>query len=76
MGAHHHHAVWVRTITTPSAGNTMVVAQLMRAEVISGVWRRVREGTIAPRIARAIRLLVDPHTRREYLVIELSARIV
>jgi uncharacterized protein len=67
---------WVRTITTPSAGNTILVAQMLPAEVISGVWRRVREGTIAPRIARAIRLLVDRHTRREYLVIELSARIV
>jgi uncharacterized protein len=68
--------VWVRTITTPSAGNTILVARMMQAEVISGVWRRVREGTIAPRIARVIRLLVDRHTRREYLVIELSARIV
>ena len=67
---------WVRTITTPSAGNTILVARMMPAEAISGVWRRVREGTIAPRIARAIRLLVDRHTRREYLVIELSARIV
>ena len=67
---------WVRTITTPSAGNSILVARMMPAEVISGVWRRVREGTIAPRIAQAIRLLVDRHTRREYLVIELSARIV
>ena len=66
---------WVRTITTPNAGNTILVAQMMQAEVISGVWRRVREGTMAPRIARAIRLLVDRHTRRGYLVIDLSARI-
>ena len=55
---------WVRTITTPSAGHTILVAQMMQAEVISGVWRRVREGAIAPRLARAIRLLVDRHTRR------------
>jgi hypothetical protein len=28
----------VRTITTPSADNTILVAQMMPAEVISGVW--------------------------------------
>jgi hypothetical protein len=34
---------WVRTITTPSADNTVLVAQMIPAEVISGVWRRVRK---------------------------------
>jgi hypothetical protein len=45
---------------------------MMQAEVVSGVWRRVRGSTVAPWIARAIRLLVDHHARCEYLVIELS----
>ncbi len=63
-------------MTTPSAGNTTIVARLTQAEIASGVWRRMREGTVAPRIARAIRLLVDRHTLREYLVIELTASIV
>jgi len=67
---------WVRALTTPSAGNTTIVARLTQAEIASGVWRRMREGTVAPRIARAIRLLVDRHTLREYLVIELTASIV
>ena len=67
---------WVRTMTAPSAEHTILVAQMMPAAVMSGIWRRVREGTITPRGARAIRLLVDRHTRREYLVIERSARIV
>lgn len=67
---------WVRALTLPSAGNTILVAQMTQAEVISGVRRRVREGTIAPRVARAIRLLLDRHMRREYLVTELTAPIV
>jgi predicted nucleic acid-binding protein len=67
---------WVRPMTAPSAGHAILVAQMMPAKVMSGIWRRVREGTITPRGARAIRLLVDRHTRREYLVIERSARIV
>ncbi len=67
---------WVRALTMPSAGNTIIVARMMQAEAMSGVWRRVREGTIAPRIAYAIRLLGDRHTQREYVVIELTARIV
>jgi predicted nucleic acid-binding protein len=66
----------MRTMSAPSAGHTILVAQMMPAEVMSGIWRRVREGTITPRGARPIRLLVDRHTRREYLVIERSARIV
>jgi len=67
---------WVRALTTQSTGTTIFVARMTQAEVISGVWRRVREGTIIPRTAHAIRLLVDRHTQREYLVIELTARIV
>jgi predicted nucleic acid-binding protein len=67
---------WVRAMTMPSTGNTILVAQMTQAELISGIRRRVREGTIAPRVARAIRLLLDRHTRREYLVMGLTAPIV
>jgi len=67
---------WVRSLTMPNAGNTILVARMTQAEVLSGVWRRVREGGVTPHTAQAIRLLVDRHARREYLVIELSARIV
>jgi hypothetical protein len=65
MGARHDHA-------EHRPYHPILVAQMTQAEVISGTRRRVREGTIAPRVTRAIRLLLDRHTRREYLVIELT----
>ncbi len=67
---------WVRTITAPGAGHSIIIAQVTQVEIVSGTWRRVRESTIAPRTARAIRLLVDRHVQRDYLVIGLTARIV
>jgi predicted nucleic acid-binding protein len=67
---------WVRAIAAPAAGRSILIAQLTPVEVVSGTWRRVREGTIAPRTARAIRLLVDRHAQRDYLVIGLAAQIV
>jgi len=53
-----------------------MIAQVTPAEVVSGVARRRREGSIPPRTAHAIRLLVDRHTRREYTVIALRAQVL
>jgi len=50
--------VWVRALTTPTAGHTLIIAHVTPAEIVSGVARRRREGTIPARTAHAIRLLV------------------
>jgi predicted nucleic acid-binding protein len=68
--------VWVRSITLPSAGHTIILAQVTQVEIVSGVFRRRREGLIPPRTAQAIRLLLHRHGKREYMVIELSAPII
>ena len=67
---------WVRSITLPSAGHTIILAQVTQVEIVSGVFRRRREGLIPPRTAQAIRLLLHRHVKREYMVVELTAPII
>jgi len=69
-------AAWVRALATPTVGHILMIAQVTPAEIVSGVARRRREGTIPARAAHAIRLLVDRHTRREYMVIALQAQVL
>jgi predicted nucleic acid-binding protein len=67
---------WVRAISLPSAGNTVVVAPVAEVEVFSGVSRRKRESVISARTAQAIRLLLRRHIQREYLVVELTPQLI
>ena len=69
-------ANWVRSITLPSAANSIIIAHITQVEVVSGAMRRKREGTITARTARVTRLLVDRHASREYRVIGLTGQIV
>jgi hypothetical protein len=69
-------ANWLRSIATRSAGNVIMIAHITLAEVVSGVMRRKRDGTIAPRTAHAVRLLVDRHASREYRVVGLTGQII
>jgi uncharacterized protein len=59
-----------------SSGNTVIIAQITQIEIVSGASRRVREGTLTTRTARAVRLLIDRHARREYVVIGLTPQVV
>ena len=68
--------VWVRSITAPSAGHTIILAQITQVEIFSGVFRRRREGLIPPRTTQAIRILFHRHVKREYMVVELAAPII
>jgi predicted nucleic acid-binding protein len=67
---------WVRLLTNRSSGNTVIIAQMTQIEIVSGASRRVREGTLTTRTARAVRLLIDRHARREYVVIGLTLQVV
>jgi len=67
---------WVRPLISRSSGNTVIIAQITQIEIVSGVSRRVREGTLTTRTARAVRLLIDRHARREYVVIGLTPQVV
>ena len=68
--------VWIRGLTSPTAGNTILVSQITQVEIVSGVMRRLREGAITARTARASRLLVDRHAAREYTVLGLQEPII
>jgi predicted nucleic acid-binding protein len=65
-----------RAISRPSAGNIIVVARVTQVEVFSGISRRKREGTVTVRTAQAIRLLLNRHIQREYIVIELRETLI
>jgi predicted nucleic acid-binding protein len=67
---------WLRSITAPGMGNAIVVAQITQAEVFSGISRRKREGVVPPRTAQAVRLLLNRHIKREYLVVELMTPVL
>lgn len=67
---------WIRSLTSADAGNVIVIAHITQAEVVSGAMRRKREGSITARTARAIRLLIDRHSSREYRVVGLTAQIM
>jgi len=67
---------WVRSITSPDAGNSVLIAHITPIEIVAGTMRRRREGSITARTARATRLLVDRHTSREYKVIGLTGQVV
>ena len=67
---------WVLSLISPTAGHTILIAQITRAEVVSAASRRKREGQISARIAHAIRLIVDRHASREYKVVGLRDQVV
>ena len=67
---------WVRSLCAPTAANSLLVSVIMPVEIISAVSRRRREGTVTPRAAQAVRLLLHRHLQREYRVIELAAPIL
>src|SRR5262249_24442254 len=69
-------SIWVRTISSPSTGNTITLAPVTQVEVFSGVTRRRREAIITPRGARTIRLLLNRHVLREYQIIEMTRHLV
>jgi hypothetical protein len=67
---------WVQAIAAPRSGNTVVMAQITQAEVVSGAMRRVRNGEISSRTAHTLRLRVDRHVSREYVVIHLGEHVL
>ena len=67
---------WLRSIVTPIAANTIIVSEITSVEIVSGVSRRKRSGQIAFRTAQVIRILMDRHVSRDYMVIGLGKNIV
>jgi predicted nucleic acid-binding protein len=67
---------WIRSLLPPNAANVIMFANVTQVEIMSGVQRRTREKQISQRTAQAIRLLVDHHASRAYMVIGLSLDLI
>jgi predicted nucleic acid-binding protein len=67
---------WVRSLTARSARNSILIAQITQAEIVSGIMRRRREGVITAETARAVRFLVDSHASLDYRVVKLTGQII
>jgi predicted nucleic acid-binding protein len=67
---------WVQSITDLNQGNLILIAQITNVEIVSAIMRRHREGSISIRTAKAIRLLLDRHSNRDYSVVTLHTAVV
>jgi hypothetical protein len=67
---------WIRSIADPVAANKIFIASITRAELVSAVMRRSREASISLRTAKAVRLLMDRHSSRQYTIIALADSVV
>lgn len=67
---------WITSLTTASAGHTIIVAQITAVETVSAIMRRMHGKTISKRTARAARLLSDRHYTRQYEKIRLTIGII
>jgi uncharacterized protein len=68
-------SLWIEGLTKPSLAHRLFVAQILQAEIMSAVARRVREKTLSPRTAHAIRLYLTRHMRREYNAVPFSPTV-
>ena len=68
--------LWVRSLAVSSAVNSLLVSRITPVEIISGICRRRREGTVTPHVGRAVRILLTRHLQREYGVIDLTAQVI
>lgn len=67
---------WVNSLTGLKSGHHLFIAQITQIEIVSAVSRRKREGNISVRTAKAIRLLLNRHTAKEYRVVSLSNEVI
>lgn len=67
---------WVRSIVDPKSRHTIFIAHVTQIELVSAAMRRSRDGSISIRTARAVRLVMDRHTSRQYSVIGLTSAVV
>ena len=63
-------------MTAAEEGHVIVIAQIAPIEIVSGIVRRVREGSFREQTVRDMRLLIDLHTSREYRVVALTDDVV
>lgn len=69
-------SLWVASICAISSGNSIMIAQITPAEVVSGAARQARDNFISTRTAHAVRLMMNRHFERQYVIVALSDSVL
>lgn len=67
---------WVVGETDPASGNTIFVARITEVEVVSGITRRVREGTLSANDGSAGTISLRADFVNQYRVIEITPALI
>lgn len=62
---------WIRRLTDPGAGMDIVVSAIVRAEIVSALARRRREGRLSARGVTNLRSIAE-HQMSRFIVIEVN----
>lgn len=69
-------SMWIQTLTAAQSGNTSIVASITSVEVLSAVWRLVRDTTLTAQDGTNIQGLLNRYLGQYALVIQLDAPII
>lgn len=69
-------STWVEGIVRPTSQHTVLVAAIVRVEMISLLARRRREGKLTPTQLTNIRRTFLTHLRRDYMIISIDDRLL
>lgn len=67
---------WMIGLTDPVSGNTIFVARITEVEVVSGVTRRVREGTLSPNDGSEGTVNLRRDFATHYRVVEITPALI
>lgn len=67
---------WVIGVTDPASGNTIFVARITEVEVVSGITRRVREGTLSATDGSAGTVSLRRDVVHQYRVVEITPALI
>lgn len=67
---------WVMGVTDPASGNTIFVARITEVEVVSGVTRRIRDGTLSAIDGSSGTVNLRRDFVQQYRVVEITAALI
>jgi len=69
-------SAWTRSLTKPSAGHTIITAQISLVEIYSALNRRVREKSISPTKYVRVVAVINRIWAAQYEIVEMKSRLV
>ncbi|MBL8130400.1 MAG: type II toxin-antitoxin system VapC family toxin [Anaerolineae bacterium] len=67
---------WVRNITAPRSGHTIMIAQITLVEMISALARQYHDGKATLNMLQTFRRQVEYHARTQYTLTGLNRQII